>query len=227
MLKQIQKFFGYGDEKKLSQAQQSPEAVLKLQQAAQARAKQEQENIAMVEKGIAEQLNVAGEAVKTAERLGVIGQQQATEQGALARQQVRGGPRGAASGYQATAAGEVAMKAAAAKRAAKAAADAALLKAKADQATAFEETGKKKQDLLKAQQAKELAKANALADAKQMFQDAINDVYVFFTHEDRLKVAKDIRDSLAGADVETIAAVEEYIRNTVLNPNNDASGVIG
>lgn len=214
--------------KGLEEAAQTPEAVLKQIEEAKKRQEQEAANIALVQKGIAGQLSTAREAVTAAERLGVIGRQQATEAGALARQQVRGGPRSAASGFQATAAGEVAMKAAAAKRRAEAEAQNALMKAKAAEAEMLETAGKKRQDLLSAQRAKEAAKAAAIADSKQMFQNAINDVFLFFTAADRKAVAQDIRDTvLATADAETIAAVEDYIKNTVLNPNNDASGVIG
>lgn len=202
-------------------------ALTKLKTAAQKRQEQEEKNRAQMEKAFAQQLGVAGEAVETAERLGVLGQAMATEQGALARQQVRGGPRGATSGAGAASAAIVAAKTAAAQRDAAERARVAKLQAKEKQAQAQEDVALKRQQLLKTEAADEVATAQAVQDAKDLFQQAIDDTIIFFSMDDRRAVAEDIKAGLAGASPATIAAVEKYINDVVLNPDHDASWRIG
>lgn len=195
-----------------------------LTQAAKARQVEEEKNKQLVMSGLQEQLKTAEQGVTTAEQLGSIGMAQAQEAAALARQQTMGGPRGIASGASAAAAGNIAAKAAAAQRDAAALARAEKQKAREAVAITKKAVGTEQQQLLQAEKAKEQAKADALQEAKDIFQEAIDATYMFFTAGDRKDAAKQIRETiLPGADPATIAAVEKFIREVVLNPNNDAS----
>ena len=202
--------------------------VAKMQEAAQARARQEAENLKMVQEGLTEQLGMAKKGVGVAERVGRIAQQQAVEGSALARQQVRGGPRGAMGGASISAAARIAAETARARRDITAKTSDSVQRAQEKVAKAKEDIGVKKQELLAADAAKDRQIADSLADAEALFNSAVDDTIFIFDAGDRRTVAQKIRQQIVpGLSPEAIAAVEKYIEDEVLNPNNDVSWRIG
>ena len=198
-----------------------------LKQAAKSRAQQEAENRLLVQSGLSKELEAAEKAVQRTKRSGRVAIQQGLEAGALARQKVRG-IRSGMTGATAAQAGRVAAESARARRDIRAQTDLALADAEAKLATAEQEVGVKKQEMLKAEAAAAKAQADALAEAKQIFQDAIDNTIFIFDADDRKKAAKEIRETvLPGADQATIDAVEAFIEDTVLSSSHDASCRIG
>lgn len=206
----------------------TPDAVTKLTQAAMKRQEEEQKNKQLLEKTLQEQLEAGELGIEQAKKLGIVSQAMATQEGALARQQVRGGPRGATSGFGAASAARIAAGAAEQRRKAKVLADERLQQARKEQIETKKKVATERQQLLKTEAALEVATAQALEDAKGVFQQAVDDTLIFFTDADRNKAAQAIRDTvLPGASAATIAAVEKYIKNTVLNPEHDVSWRVG
>jgi hypothetical protein len=198
-----------------------------LKQAAKSRAQQEAENRLLVQSGLNKELEAAEKAVQTTKRSGRVAVQQGIEEGAFARQKVRG-IRSGMTGATAAFAGSVAARSARARRDIRAATDRAIADAEAKLATAEQEVGVKKQEMLKAEAAAAKAQADALAEAKIIFQDAIDNTIFIFDADDRKAAAKEIRETvLPGADQATIDAVEAFIEDTVLSSSHDASWRIG
>jgi|TARA_R110001583_G_scaffold10693_4_gene48980 hypothetical protein len=195
-----------------------------LRQAAERRAEREK-NEALVREGLQDQLSAARAGVERVERAGRVGQQQAVEEGALARTRLAT-PRGFGSGAAALGAGQIAAQTARARRDIEAKTGLAMTEAEKAEATAKKAVATEREELAKARDAEAQAARDALAAAETLFNTAVNDVYVFFTMDDRKKAARKIRQQiLAGETNEAvIRAVENYLKQTVLNPNHDAGG---
>lgn len=180
-----------------------------------------------VVKGIEQQYEASLKRVAAEQRAGRVAQQQAIESGALARTQLAQ-PRGFGSGAAFAGAGQIAAQTARARRDIEVATAERVGAAEMEAAKQLEAKGVKLKELADARAANEKAVGDALADAQSMFNNAIKETILFFTSDDRRRVANEIRRTYAGEQNHAvIAALEDFIRNTVLNPNNDASGVIG
>lgn len=180
-----------------------------------------------VVKGIEQQYEVALKRTAAEQRAGRVAQQQAIESGALARTQLAQ-PRGFGSGAAFAGAGQIAAQTARARRDIEVATAERVSAAEMEAAKQLEAKGVKLKELADARAANEKAVGDALADAQAMFNKGVAEVTLFFTADDRRRVANEIRRTYAGEqNPAVIAALEDFIRNTVLNPNNDASGVIG
>lgn len=198
-----------------------------LKQAAASRAQKEAENRELVMSGLSKELEASEKAIERTKRSGRVAIQQGLEAGALARQKVRG-IRSGMTGATAAQAGRVAAESARARRDIRAKTDEDLEKAEFKLALAEQNVGVKKQEMLKAEAAAAQAQADALAEAKQIFQDSIDNTIFIYDADDRKAAAKEIRETvLPGADEATIAAVEAYIEDTVLSSSHDASWRIG
>lgn len=198
-----------------------------LRKAAERKAEQER-NRALVMEGLQEQLTAAREGVGRVERAGRVGQQQAVEEGALARTRLAQ-PRGFGAGATFLGAGQIAAQTARARRDIEAKTGLELTAAELAEAEAKKRVATEREELAKARDAEAQAARDARAAAEEIFNTAVSNVFMFFTAADRRKVAKDIREQiLAGETNEAvIRAVDDYIQQTVLNEEHDASGVIG
>jgi len=198
-----------------------------LQKAAERRAERER-NQALVREGLQDQLRAAREGVTRVERAGRVGQQQAVEEGALARTRLAT-PRGFGTGAAALGAGQIAAQTARARRDIEAKTGLAMTEAEKAEAMAKKAVATEREDLAKAEDAQAQLARDAVAAAETLFNTAVNNVYVFFTMEDRRAAARKIREQiLAGETNEAvIRAVENFLKETVLNPNHDAAGKVG
>lgn len=180
-----------------------------------------------VVKGIEQQYQASLKRTAAEQRAGRVAQQQAIEGGALARTQLAQ-PRGFGSGAAYAGAGQIAAQTARARRDIEAETAQRVSAAEMEAGKQLEEKGVKLKELADAKAANEKAIGDAIRDAQAMYNSAVEGTLLFFTAADRQQVAKDIRNSYAGEqNPAIIAALEDYIRNTVLNPNDDASYRIG